>query len=300
MRYMRNLLKGLFAGGLALAMVSTLAAQTVQYGLAKVVRVKGSARIVAENGVTQPLKAGTIVKPGMTIQTDQDSGSYVDLVLGEGDENVTLPVVFNPAGPSASGPSAGPGGGSAVEPKAAQSAIRLWSDTAMGLDKFNQKQIGDGNMVTETELNLKRGRISGNVRKLNSQSTFDIKLPDNGIAGIRGTFFDISVTGKVYIKVLRGVVVVAYYPPGQPNNLKTVVIQGGKAWDPISGEPVTMSPQDMKVLTTIATELVSAGHGAKGGTYVINPDHTYEHVSTHGPPFTPPGPPPVIPPGKKK
>ena len=44
MKETRSLLNSLVACGIALAMVSTLAAQTVNQGAAKVVRLKGGAR----------------------------------------------------------------------------------------------------------------------------------------------------------------------------------------------------------------------------------------------------------------
>ena len=59
MKQIRNLVNGLVAGGLALAMVSTLAAQTPEQVNATVVRVKGSARYTTGNNVWQPLKVGS-------------------------------------------------------------------------------------------------------------------------------------------------------------------------------------------------------------------------------------------------
>ena len=82
MKRIQCLILGLVAGGLALAMVSTVSAQTVQ-GVAKVVRIHGNARMTTGNNVWQPLKVGALVNPGTVIQTAKDS--YVDLVLGDGD-----------------------------------------------------------------------------------------------------------------------------------------------------------------------------------------------------------------------
>ena len=90
MKETRSLLNSLVACGVALAMVSTLAAQTANQGAAKVVRLKGGARYKMGNNVWQPLKVGDIVKPGTVIQTA--AKSRVDFVLGDGSAPVARPV----------------------------------------------------------------------------------------------------------------------------------------------------------------------------------------------------------------
>src|ERR1043166_9259769 len=66
--------------GLALAMATTLVAQTPQDGFVKVVNLHGNARyMTAPGGTWQPIKIGLVLKPGAIVQTA--SGSYVDLVL---------------------------------------------------------------------------------------------------------------------------------------------------------------------------------------------------------------------------
>src|SRR5436190_1933405 len=85
MKRIQGLINSLAVGALALAMISTAAAQTVQ-GVAKVVRIKGSARLTTGNNVWVPLKVGTLVNPGSLIQTAKDS--YVDLVLGDSEAPV--------------------------------------------------------------------------------------------------------------------------------------------------------------------------------------------------------------------
>src|SRR5215475_3605583 len=83
MKNLRGVISSLVAGAVALAMVSTVAAQTTT-GKAKVIKMKGQARFTTGNGVWQPLKVGDVLKPGTVIQTAMEKGSYVDLVLGEG------------------------------------------------------------------------------------------------------------------------------------------------------------------------------------------------------------------------
>src|SRR6266699_5569671 len=83
MKNIRSFVQGLVAGALALAFVSTAAAQT--QGAAKVVRIKGSARYSTGNNVWVPVKLGSVLKPGTVIQTGLEKGAFVDLVLGDGD-----------------------------------------------------------------------------------------------------------------------------------------------------------------------------------------------------------------------
>ena len=90
MKETRSVLNSLVACGVALAMVSTLAAQSGDQTAAKVVRLKGAVRYSTGNNVWQPLKLGDVVKPGTAIQTAADS--RVDLVLGDASAPVARPV----------------------------------------------------------------------------------------------------------------------------------------------------------------------------------------------------------------
>src|SRR5215813_1783391 len=96
MKNIRSLVQGLAVCGLALLMVSTAAAQAPVQGVAKVVRIKGSARYTTGNNVWVPVKLGSILKPGTVIQTGLEKGAFVDLVLGDGE-------VAIPGGGSAGG-----------------------------------------------------------------------------------------------------------------------------------------------------------------------------------------------------
>src|ERR1019366_6597184 len=60
MKETRSVLNSLVACGVALAMVSTLAAQSGDQSAAKVVRLKGAVRSSTGNNVWQPLKVGHI------------------------------------------------------------------------------------------------------------------------------------------------------------------------------------------------------------------------------------------------
>jgi hypothetical protein len=222
MKETRRLLNSLVACGVALAMVSTLAAQTVNQGAAKVVRLKGSARYSTGNNVWQPLKVGDVVKPGTVIQTAAKSS--VDFVLGDGSAPVARPVASEML---------------AYQPTAEQNLVRLWENTLLSVDKMTVTETG-ADVVTETQLDLKAGHIFGTVKKMSAASKYEVKIP-NGVAGIRGTTYDISAEGV--IQVLVGSVVLAYVGPD--GTVVTQVIMGSQQFDARTGV-LTQMPDSVK------------------------------------------------------
>jgi hypothetical protein len=79
-------------------------------------------------------------------------------------------------------------------------------DTVLAIDKLNISDTGAGT-VSDTELDLRSGKVFGNVKKLSAMSTYEIKTP-TGVAGIRGTSFSLGGDGSVI--VFSGSVVVSY------------------------------------------------------------------------------------------
>lgn len=236
MKQTRNLLNGLVACGVALAMVSTLAAQTVNQSAAKVVRLKGAARYSTGNNVWEPLKVGAVIRPGTVIQTA--ANSMVDLVLGD----VTAPVA-RPA------TTAIPTDTLSYQPAAEQNMVRLWGNTLLGVDKLNVTETG-ADVVTETQLDLKAGHIFGMVKKMSAASKYEVKLP-NGVAGIRGTTYDISAEGV--IKVLVGSVVLAYVGPD--GSVVTQVIGGSQQFDSRTGVLMPLPPPDKTGMGRLTKQL---------------------------------------------
>jgi hypothetical protein len=279
----QRLLSGFVACGIALAIVSTLNAQTTQ-GKATVVRIKGSARYAVGNSGWKPLQVGDVLKPGTIIQTGIDQGSAVDIVLNDdGGAAAATPASFNPAAAAAAT--------TGYSAKAEQNIIRLTENTAVGIDKLTAMNTG-ADVVTDTQLDLKQGRILGNVKKMSAASKYEIKLP-NGVAGIRGTSYDIRADGVV--RVFAGSVVVAYV--GADGNVVTQVVGANQQFDSRTGQvtPLAANAQDEFREFT----MVAQGPGAKVPT-TFTFDHTVYVVSPQkgkGPPFVPPGPPPIIPPG---
>ena len=255
MKQNRNLINSLVGCAIALALVSTAAAQGAMDGAAKVVRVNGPARFTTGNNVWQPLHAGDVLHAGTVIQTSTEEGSYVDLVLGDGHaEAVTpMPVTYHPSIPnSMESP------GATFRPSAEQNVVRVWANTALGIDKLTTMQTGADN-VTETQLDLKQGRITGSVKKMSAASKYEVKLP-NGVAGVRGTVYDIQAVGIV--KVYIGSMVVAWVDP-KTQNVTTQTVMGGQAYDAPNNQVSPLSPASMSELQSLSESLVVGG-GAGG------------------------------------
>jgi hypothetical protein len=266
-------------------MVLSVAAQTE--GVAKVVRLKGDARYTSgAGGAWQLVKLGTVLKPGSVIETSREKGAFVDLVLGDGTVATATPAGFNPFIPTSMSSSA-----VSYQPSAEQNIVRLWENSALGIDKLSTMQTG-ADAVSETQLDLKMGRITGNVKKMSAASRYEVKLP-NGVAGIRGTFFDIMAEGVV--RVMIGSMVLAWVD--QSNATHTQVVGSGQQFDARSAQLTPISPSDISALNgTLPAMNVPHGHEDH---QTMAPDRTIirpSPVGPHGPPFTPPGPPPVIPP----
>ncbi len=278
MKKMRSLTTGLIACAVAVAMVSTVAAQTD--GAAKVVRMKGAARYTTGNNVWQPLHVGDVLRPGSIVQTSTDRNSYVDLVLGDGTAAVATPVKYQPSIPSSMAPVT-------YQPSADQNVVRLWENSALGIDKLRSFQTG-ADTVTDTQLDLRQGRVTGSVKKMSAASKYEIKLP-NGVAGIRGTVFDITADGIVKVRI--GSMVVAWV--NAAGTVDTQVVNGGQQYDARSGQITPIPPTDLSGFDKIVTSMRVA---QTTPMVTLAPDRTVTPVSPHGPPFQPPGPPPVIPP----
>ena len=163
MKQTRSLLNGLVACGVALAMISSVAAQTVTQGTAKVAKISGAARYHTGDSQWKPLHVGMVLKPGAVVQTSKDSTSFVDLVLGEGGGGPTTAAVASGGG--------GGGGGGSYKPSASQNTVRVLDNTQLAIDKLTATQTGV-DVVTDTQLDLKAGKIMANVKKMSSASRY--------------------------------------------------------------------------------------------------------------------------------
>lgn len=257
MKYTRSVITGFLACGMVLAMVSSALAQTTKEGAAKVVRIVGSARYSTGGGVWQPLNVGDIVRPGTTIQTDREQGSYVDIVLGDGGTPAVASRTTGDIAPVTVGYTT-------VRKTAVgqYNTVRLFENTVMGVDKLTAVDTG-ADLVTETQLDLRAGRILGNVKKQSAASRYEIKLP-NGVAGIRGTIFEITADGR--IRVAEGTVVLSVVDAD--GKVQTRVISGGNEYDPRTDQILPLSADVLSGLQTSARAF--HGEGTVFSTIPIN------------------------------
>jgi len=176
------------------------AVQAAEAGKAVVRSIRGKAQYLDSGGQWLELKVGQVLKPGSTVRTASDS--HADLFM---DEN-------------------GP-------------VVRLAENTTLGLDKLNYTATGVDTII-ETQLDLKSGRILGIVRKMADQSKYEIKTP-NGVAGIRGTEYDITATSV--LRVVSGSMVMVYVK--SDGTVITQVVNSNEMFVPSDGT-VKLIPAD--------------------------------------------------------
>jgi hypothetical protein len=242
-RLVRNLV--VYGAVLSLAAGNFALAQAPVEGTAKVFRVSGPARFSTGNDVWQPLKEGYVLKPGAVVETGKDA--FVDIALGDADLPVPTPVSFSTTVSGAGGSGAG-GGAGGYTPQADQNIVRVHSESRVAIDKLLMTDTGAG-VVTQTQLDLQKGKIFGNVKKISAGSEYFIKLP-LGVAGIRGTIYTISADGVV--AVLAGSAVISYQAPN--GQMVTVTVSGGYQFDARTGQVVPIPDYDRSVMVKDAKE----------------------------------------------
>jgi len=233
MKQTRSVINSLLVCGVAFAMVPTLSAQTTKEQVAKVIRVGGAARCQIPGGGWQDLRPGTVIAPGSVIQSGIDGGSYVDVVLGGG--TGALPSL----GSADYAKIMRPAGGYTAPAK--QTVLHLYSNTVLGLDKLVASSTG-ASIVTETELDLRKGHVLGNVKRQSTGSEFRIRYP-KGVATVNhGGVFDMSVEAVKELK--QGAA-----PGGELYHVTFAVSEGSGAitFTGPDGVAVTQSVQTLQV-----------------------------------------------------
>ena len=257
-------------GGLVLSLAVGAHAQSTTKQYATIVRIEGEARYSPGDNVWHPLTVGQTLGPGNVIQTA--ANSRVDMVLGD---KVTSRIV--PA-PDKVGPATDSNvrGMISYKAKSEQNVIRMESDTVLAIDKLLISNMG-ADAVSDTELDLRKGSIFGNVKKLSAASQFLIKTP-NGIAGVRGTTFSLSVdptTAATLAQVLAGSLVVS---ETTSNGTTTKVVNSMQALDAL-GQIINLPQQAIDFLESESTFTVTIVQGVISfandkSTVVISPTST--------------------------
>ena len=260
-----TLLAALFCSALAL----NAAAQNTKQGFATAVRVEGNVTYSLGAGQAEhPLVAGKYLPPGSIVFTHENG--VADLVLGKA---VDLPQAkWSPDRISLAHDSH-VRGYTTYKPTADQNAIRLTPNSTLAIDKLTIVDTG-ADTVSDTELDLKAGKIFASVRKLSGASQYIVKLP-TGVAGVRGTMFSISVDGAVacFESTGGGVILALTLANG---TTQTFVVGPGQLLDPTTGQPAVISQQLNKILEEVFDALRTTYFHEVDFEY----DHTGEHVSS--------------------
>lgn len=206
-----------------------------------VVGIQGEARYSVDGKEWHPLVVGKVLRSGAVIETAADSSA--DLVLSGN----PVPVPERSSAP-ASMPSLSmatdPNVRSfmAYKPMAQQNVIRMSGGTMLAIDRLTVIDTG-ADTVSDTELDLRAGKIFTNVKKMSSSSQFIIKLP-NGVAGIRGSSGSISADGSA--AWANGTLILSFIGAnGQPH---VVVVHGHFGYNPQTGEVYQLPPQAIRDL----------------------------------------------------
>jgi hypothetical protein len=270
MKQTRSLINGLLVCGIAFAMVSTLPAQTTKEEVAKVIRIHGAARCQLPGGTWQDLRVGDIIRPGSVIQSGIEGSSYVDVMIGRGAG--PLPTLGSPVyrRPGATGYAA----------QARRTVIHLYANTVLGVDKLVETETGAA-VVTETELDLRKGHLLGNVNKLTAGSEFRVRYP-KGVAGVRGQIFDMTVeyvrivnpatnvaseTVQCTFAMASGTGVVTYTQPD--GTTVTEVVQAMQSWS--SGNPTVTISIPSGELATINQTIPTLTAPPAGVVHLVDP-----------------------------
>lgn len=233
---------------------TVLPAQQPLQGAAKVVRIKGAARYTTGDNKWHTLNVGDVLKPGTVVQTASES--QVDMLLWDREqvsERLISPVfTYKP------------------DAEARVNMVRLYENTVLALEKLAWMETGV-DLVTETHLDLRAGRIFGTVKRMTGASRYEVKFP-NGVAGIRGTVYMLDASGL--IKVLSGQVVMSYVKPD--GSVVTQVVQGGQMYDPVTGLLTNIPAHEERELVQPAKEY---GLGPMAPPSAFAADRTLEYVS---------------------
>ena len=258
----------LIAGALALAVVAITAqarAESVPQ-VAKILRVKGSARYSVDGRTWQPLRKGDVLNPGVVLQTAE--GSTIDLQLSDRD---AAPASIGNV--SLAGTSSSAAGLYQSEGELTANIVHIFPSTELSVDKIMLDRTGMDE-VSETQLDLRAGQIMGNVKKLSAASKYEVKIP-NGVAGIRGTIYWLSSTSKA--AVLTGSVVLALVKPD--GTVITKIVNAKYSYDPDTDTISLMHSQQLDELVreyrdvTVVGVVMPSGTGADPTIIFVSPLH---------------------------
>ena len=168
-------------GMVAFALLPILSSAALQTGKVQVGKVSGTVTLIDAKAQRKPLAIGATFQEGSLVETGVNSTA--ELVFSNGASVVLTPNTLIELRTFRQVPSAG-----ITDP---------------------YRQIEKDPSPSVTELEVPRGKIIGEVRKLNALSTFTVKTPA-GLVRIRGTVFTVEYRvgpdgiGKIVVDCVRG------------------------------------------------------------------------------------------------
>ena len=175
-------------GMVAFALLPLVSSAALQSGKVQVGKITGTATLIDAKSQRKPLATGAVFQEGSRVETGVHSTA--ELVFSNGASVVLTPSTLLELRTFRQVPSAGI------------------------TDPYRQIMKDPSPSVTEVE--VPRGKIIGEVRKLNALSTFTVKTPA-GLVRIRGTVFAVEYRvgpdglGQVVVSCVRGSVETVVY-----------------------------------------------------------------------------------------
>jgi hypothetical protein len=254
-------LQSLLAVALCAGILTAVAAHASPQGFGTAVRVKGLASYSLGDNQWHPLQQGKYLPVGATVRTGHNGEA--DIVLGK---EIQMPQSAWQPDRISYAPDAPVRGLINYKPDADQNIIRVMPDTVVAIEKLTIVDTG-ADTVSDTELNLKQGKIFASVKKLNAASQYLIKLP-NGIAGVRGTLFSISADGSISCYESQGGGVLLSLV-GKDGKAATYNVLPGQAFNPNGG---------ISSLTSEMMDALDKVFKALRTTYFQVCDFSYDHT----------------------
>lgn len=200
-RTVSGMMARLGIGAVVLALAS-VAQAAVEKGTAKVLAVQGSAEISTDGTQWKALKRGEALHEGAWIRTS--SSSAADLDLGRNG-----------------------------------SQLRIMPNSTVSLAALTYEDTGLETVVN-TQIELREGRVLGNVHKLAAASKYEVKSA-KAVATIRGTRYDFQADGRLVVAE-GSVVVVSYRDDG---STITRVVNANEMFSPVSGMVTPAADADL-------------------------------------------------------
>jgi len=170
-----------FLGIVAFALLPILSSAALQVGKVQVGKVSGTVTIIDGKAQRKPLANGATFQEGSLVETGVNSTA--ELVFSNGSSVVLTPNTL-------------------IE-------LRTFRQVPSADITDPYRQIEKDPSPSVTELEVPRGKIIGEVRKLNALSTFTVKTPA-GLVRIRGTVFTVEYRvgpdgiGRIVVDCVRG------------------------------------------------------------------------------------------------